>query len=334
MRKTIAIPKTLLSLGLLLACGLARGADRPTAAARAAHWTAVAASGSVEAAAATEADWRAVRRGDELAARSVLRTGSRGHATLTHSASVVIVDPNSRVELPEPGSGRNETSVVQTSGSVVYEVDRRKTPHFEVVTPHLIAGVKGTRFLVTVSEGRTSITVDHGLVEALDLDRGLVAEVGAGQSLFLDVERGRFERIDLEDGGTREARREAKRMARMEQRDEQRRERDPLAGDVALAERAAKTGGEHDDSTAGWVADMDCIKRGLDGHSAIAVDDTGREDEAFGGGKDGDENADKDGASGKEEPAPVDDPIIVIDPIDVPGVIGGGKGSKSNLSQQ
>ena len=117
-------------------------------------WTAVSASGPVQArpaATVTEALWRDVARGDELPPQTLVETGRKGRATLTRSASLLILDPESRVELPGDGYDGMETSIVQTQGSVLYKVDRRSNPHFEVVTPYLVAGVKGTSFLVTVN---------------------------------------------------------------------------------------------------------------------------------------------------------------------------------------
>jgi len=184
-------------------------------------WTAVAASRGVEARPATAAtadDWRDVRRGDELASKTSVRTGRRGRATLTRHASVLIVDPGSQIELPEPGSGGVETSIIQSSGSVMYEVDRRDARHFEVVTPHLVAGVKGTSFLVTVESGYTAVTVESGLVEVLNPANGESTDLGPGESVFLDREEQRLDYVDLREAQPPRARKEVRRLVQMERR--------------------------------------------------------------------------------------------------------------------
>jgi hypothetical protein len=180
-------------------------------------WTAVAASGPVQARpadAAEHAVWQAVSRGEELMPRTTVETGRKGRVTLTRHASLVIVDPRSRVELPEQGFGSVETSVVQSQGSVLYRVDSRANPHFEVVTPYLVAGVKGTSFLVTVNDRYTSVTVRHGRVEITNPTTGEAFMLGAGESAVRqreDVE------IDLVRSHRRnpEARKEARRLDKM-----------------------------------------------------------------------------------------------------------------------
>jgi len=151
-----------------------------------AWWKAVAASGPVETRpGAIEESWAPVRRGDRLEPLNLVRTGHRGRATLTRSGDVLMVDPESQVALP-PLTG-DESSVVQTSGSVIYEVGRREGRDFKVVTPYLVAGVKGTIFMVTVTDSYASVTVEEGLVEVTSLASGESLDVGAGESVQLDA---------------------------------------------------------------------------------------------------------------------------------------------------
>jgi ferric-dicitrate binding protein FerR (iron transport regulator) len=150
-------------------------------------WKAVAASGPVDTRpGAIEEAWTPVRRGDRLDPRNLVRTGRRGRATLTRNGDILMVDPDSQVELP-PFVG-SESSVVQSSGSVIYEVDRRQGRSFRVVTPYLVAGVKGTVFMVTVTDSYASVTVEDGLVEVTSLATGESLDVGAGESVQLDAE--------------------------------------------------------------------------------------------------------------------------------------------------
>ena len=180
-------------------------------------WRAVAASGPVEARYAPDDnnEWQVVSRGDELEPQTHVKTGNRGRVTLTRNASLIIVDPKSRVELPDRGYGTTETSVIQTKGSVLYKVDSRSNPHFEVVTPYLIAGVKGTTFLVTVSSRYTSVTVQQGSVEVVNSATGETRRVGAGESM---IQRSAEVEIELVDDlrRSREARKEAGKLARMD----------------------------------------------------------------------------------------------------------------------
>jgi ferric-dicitrate binding protein FerR (iron transport regulator) len=186
-----------------------------------AWWKAVAASGPVETRpGAFEEGWAPVRRGDRLDPLYLVRTGHRGRATLTRNGDILMVDPESQVELP-PLTG-DESSVVQSSGSVIYEVDRRDGRDFQVVTPYLVAGVKGTIFMVTVTDTYASVTVEEGLVEVTALATGESLDVGAGESVHLDATAdGPMEHVSLRakadrrSDGTNEA---ARKLARADLR--------------------------------------------------------------------------------------------------------------------
>lgn len=171
-------------LSMFLATAAASSA---LAASSATPWKAVATSGPVTARAesASDSSWKKLARGERLAAQSDVRTGRRGRATLTDEASVLMIDPASEVRLPAPGEPPH---VVQSKGSVVYEVDGSKVHGFEVVTPFLVAGVKGTGFVVTVEERHASVSVEHGVVAVRRDDSGDIFEVHAGETAVFDAD--------------------------------------------------------------------------------------------------------------------------------------------------
>jgi len=183
-------------------------------------WKAVAASGVVEALLAvdTSEPWVRVRRGDELDALTEVRTGRRGRATLTRSSDLLIVDPESVVRLPEPGID-SPSSVVQTEGSVLYEIEGSEGREFKVMTPYLVAGVKGTVFMVTVRNDTASVTVEDGVVEVLSLASGEVTDLHAGDTVLVGAEPG--QELDVmtrnrsgSDGGATD--KESRRLAQAE----------------------------------------------------------------------------------------------------------------------
>ena len=182
-------------------------------------WKTLAASGPVEARAiiGTETVWDRVTRGDELEPRTVVRTGRRGRATLAQQASVLMVDPHSELELPYTVSPDGPSSVTQTTGSVVYEVDGEKVDDFKVVTPYLIAGVKGTTFLVSVTDRYAAVTVEHGVVEVTSLLSGESRDVHAGETLKVDtVEEDAVIEVVSLDSDRHELNRDTVRFARDE----------------------------------------------------------------------------------------------------------------------
>jgi ferric-dicitrate binding protein FerR (iron transport regulator) len=220
-----------LSILLLLASALSAAASAPAeraaeaakpaapaVASPTAPWRAVAASGLVDSRAADVVEWTSVKRGADLAVESHVRTGRRGRATLTRNASIVLVDPNSEIVLPAGGPDGN-APVVQDSGRVAYRVDGRVNKNFRVVTPYLVAGVKGTVFLVSVSEGRASVTVEEGTVEVTSRLSGERRDVTSGETLLLETREGSEMELVREDAREREGfKRETLRLAEAESR--------------------------------------------------------------------------------------------------------------------
>jgi len=106
---------------------------------------------------------------DLLHAGSVLATGSESTAELSSGLQTITVSANSRLRIPE-NKGDGITRVFQEIGKILFQVDRRNSPHFEVVTPLATAVVKGTTFEVRVSSERTVVQVTDGLVEVRSSD--------------------------------------------------------------------------------------------------------------------------------------------------------------------
>jgi hypothetical protein len=80
-----------------------------------------------------------------------------------------------------PGAFGGTTTVLQRSGEIAFEVEKRKLRHFSVETPFLAAVVKGTRFVVALSSRDARLSVHEGLVDVTDLATGEGADIAAGQ---------------------------------------------------------------------------------------------------------------------------------------------------------
>ncbi len=176
----------------LFAAGSALGAEQAPAADVAsarlvAPWKTVATSGQVEAhpPAIHEVIWHAVARGEELRPQTAVRTGKKGRATLARNGSILIVDRDSRVDLPAVVPQEGSSSVMQTQGRVVYKIEKADSKHFEVVTPYLVAGVKGTTFMVTVKDHAASVSVQEGTVEVASPMTGEKMDVHAGETVLV-----------------------------------------------------------------------------------------------------------------------------------------------------
>lgn len=151
-------------------------------------WTATAASGAVEVRPAYEArdHWSRVRTGDRLEPLATVRTGRRGRTTLMQDDHRMLVRPDSEIELPVLVGTETTPQVLHGRGSVSYEVEA-DLPHFEVVTPYLIADASGAAFGIDVEDGRARIHVLSGDVAVTSRIDGSTAGLEAGDSALVDV---------------------------------------------------------------------------------------------------------------------------------------------------
>ncbi|BAC51390.1 bll6125 [Bradyrhizobium diazoefficiens USDA 110] len=111
-----------------------------------------------------------------------IRTGRTGRVLLVRGEETILISPNSVVGLPAEKKEGLSTTIIQQSGSILLEVEKRNVKHFEVETPYLAAVVKGTQFSVTVNAGSTRVGVLRGQVEVSDFKTGQIAQVMPGQA--------------------------------------------------------------------------------------------------------------------------------------------------------
>jgi hypothetical protein len=113
--------------------------------------------------------------------RATFSTERNARARLERGAESIAVGPNT-VLSPRESSFWGTTTILQQSGRIELEVEKRNVQHFSVETPLMAAVVKGTRFVVTVSARAVDVKVSRGLVEVKDLLSGEVANIAPGQS--------------------------------------------------------------------------------------------------------------------------------------------------------
>ncbi len=110
-----------------------------------------------------------------------IRTGANGRVLISRGEETIMIAPNTQLSLPKQASGRLNTTILQRFGTVLLSVNKKNVKHFSVETPYLAAVVKGTKFLVTVTNSGARVQVTQGAVEVQDLDTGEVALVRPGQ---------------------------------------------------------------------------------------------------------------------------------------------------------
>lgn len=118
--------------------------------------------------------------GTQLATGDVVRTGPKGRVQIARGAEAMMLGANTSIALA-PGSRPEVTSVVQQTGTLTLDIEKKSTPHFEVETPFLVAAVKGTRFVVTVRPNGAAVDVSRGLVQVASVKTGQSIAVAPGQ---------------------------------------------------------------------------------------------------------------------------------------------------------
>ena len=117
-----------------------------------------------------------------LKAGDTIRTGQTGRVLLVRGQETILVGPNASIGLPASRPGSGSTVIIQQSGTILLEVEKKNAPHFEVLTPFLAAVVKGTQFRVSVDGHSSKVDVLRGVVDVGDHRSGQHAMVTPGQS--------------------------------------------------------------------------------------------------------------------------------------------------------
>jgi hypothetical protein len=123
-----------------------------------------------------------VQRGMVFQPGYTMATRSGARALIARGAETISVGPNANFALSKYRSNNRKTTLLQRSGRLTVDVQKRGRPHFTVETPFLAAVVKGTRFGVSVNSREARVSVERGLVEVSDLATGQTASLGPGQS--------------------------------------------------------------------------------------------------------------------------------------------------------
>ncbi len=134
-------------------------------------------TGTVEFAPPDSTSFAPLKKGQELAVGSTIRTGSDGSADImTTPGSAIQLGSDSNLRLNALAFAKSGSTVTQreahiqlTSGVVSALIDPStpKITDFQVQTPEGSAAARGTFYAVMVSHGKTYVSVQQGKVGAL-----------------------------------------------------------------------------------------------------------------------------------------------------------------------
>ena len=127
--------------------------------------------------------------GMELQKGMTIATRGGARAQVARGTEIIMVGPNTTFALSRYRSNGGMTTLLQKTGQVTVDVEKRSRPHFVVETPFLAAVVKGTRFSVRVGGKSASVSVERGLVGVDDFASGDQTDLGPGQRASTAPER-------------------------------------------------------------------------------------------------------------------------------------------------
>jgi hypothetical protein len=125
----------------------------------------------------------ALKTGDIIAAGDSVETGPDGRCVLQRRSykDTVTVSPGSRFMIPAPGAKGMVADIVESMGTLLFNVEHTPGRRFEVDGPYLAAVVKGTSFSVVVTSSEGTVNVLQGAVEVRSTGSHQVVLLGAGQ---------------------------------------------------------------------------------------------------------------------------------------------------------
>jgi hypothetical protein len=169
-------------LGVLTGCTLVSLVAVPKLGAAADAWTVVQGSGPAVHQLANGQS-TPLKIGDIVAEGDSVQTGPDGRWVLQHHehADTVTVSPGSQFRIPDPHRESAVAAVVQSMGTLLFDVEHTPGRRFEVDGPYLAAVVKGTSFTVAVTPGGSTVNVTRGAVEVQSPMTHGTALVGPGQ---------------------------------------------------------------------------------------------------------------------------------------------------------
>jgi hypothetical protein len=144
------------------------------------NWVVLAASEDASWREQVDDGWRHFQRGQVLMPGSEIETGPDGEVLLALGGDQVRVAPSTRLMLPRFEGDRR---LRQERGRLRVDVEPLPGRAFEVSTPLLSLGIKGTSFETAVSQERDTVVVLQGEVEVRPVGRDERFLLNGGQGL-------------------------------------------------------------------------------------------------------------------------------------------------------
>ena len=111
-----------------------------------------------------------------------IRTGRNGSVFLVRGKETMLISSNTEVTVPKTISGGMTSTIVQRTGSILFEIERGEAGHFAVETPYFSAVAKAANFNVALQGNIAHVDVLRGRVEVSDSRSGRHVVLAANQT--------------------------------------------------------------------------------------------------------------------------------------------------------
>ena len=135
-----------------------------------------------------DSEWVKLERGAIVPDDRVIRT-MNGRITLTRGAETIDLGPNTQIQIFDKPGRMPFTTVKEYFGTVEVEAEVKQVRHFAVQTPHLVAVVKGTRFVVTAGKTSSEVSVNRGSVAVESNETRTSVLLAVGQSVEVGLDK-------------------------------------------------------------------------------------------------------------------------------------------------
>ena len=123
---------------------------------------------------------KSVKPNDRVNPGDQLDAGPSSQVVLARGETSIAMTSGSQMVVPEKAGAGERATIMQKLGTLLFKIEKKSTPHFEVQTPFMAAVVKGTTFTVSVDGAASAVHVIEGAVEVASLATGDVAMVRPG----------------------------------------------------------------------------------------------------------------------------------------------------------
>jgi len=139
-------------------------------------------------------NWKPIKRGMQFSQNVAFKTSPNGLLQVQYRKSSIRINPNSQTTIKDIASGNKPITIKLKSGFIWNKISKLDAKQFNIMTPTIVAGIRGTSFavshtsnagsMVCVCEGEVSVKGD-GEEQIIKTGEGLTS--GSKKINYMDM---------------------------------------------------------------------------------------------------------------------------------------------------